>query len=428
MQREPAGMSPSRHTTAERRPPSRPFDVRRVREDFPILKQRVRGKPLVYLDNAASAQKPQVVIDALSRFYSTSYANIHRGIHWLSEQATEAYESARANVQRFLGAAEASEILFVRGTTEAINLVAHSYGKTHVRAGDEILISAMEHHSNIVPWQMLCDATGAVLRVAPINDDGELLLEEYEKLLTPRTKLVAMAHVSNVLGTINPIRRIVELAHRRTVPVLVDGAQAVPHLAVDVQTLDCDFYACSGHKLFGPTGVGVLYGKAALLEAMPPYQGGGHMIQSVTFEKTTYGKVPDRFEAGTPNIAGVVGLGAAIDYMSDIGLEAITAYERELLTYATDRISRIPGMRLIGTAQDKAGVMSFVVDGVHPHDVGTFLDNEGIAIRAGHHCAQPLMSRFGVPATARASLALYNTPEDIDALAAGIHKSIEFFR
>lgn len=421
-------MSPSQHTTAERRPPSRPFDVRRVREDFPILKQRVRGKPLVYLDNAASAQKPQVVIDALSRFYSTSYANIHRGIHWLSEQATEAYESARANVQRFLGAAEASEILFVRGTTEAINLVAHSYGKTHVRAGDEILISAMEHHSNIVPWQMLCDATGAVLRVAPINDDGELLLEEYEKLLTPRTKLVAMAHVSNVLGTINPIRRIVELAHRRNVPVLVDGAQAVPHLAVDVQALDCDFYACSGHKLFGPTGVGVLYGKAALIEAMPPYQGGGHMIQSVTFEKTTYGKVPDRFEAGTPNIAGVVGLGAAIDYMSDIGLEAITAYERELLTYATDRISRIPGIRLIGTAQDKAGVMSFVVDGVHPHDVGTFLDNDGIAIRAGHHCAQPLMSRFGVPATARASLALYNTPQDIDALAAGIHKSIEFFR
>ena len=421
-------MSLSQNTTAQQRSPSRPFDVKRIREDFPILKQEVRGKPLVYLDNAASAQKPQVVIDTLSRFYSTSYANIHRGIHWLSERATEAYESARANVQRFLGAAEASEILFVRGTTEAINLVAHSYGKTHVRAGDEILISTMEHHSNIVPWQMLCEATGAVLRVAPINDDGELLLDEFEKLLTPRTKLAAIAHVSNVLGTINPIRRIVELAHRHHVPVLVDGAQAVPHLAVDVQALNCDFYAFSGHKLFGPTGIGVLYGKTALLEPMPPYQGGGHMIQSVTFEKTTYNKVPDRFEAGTPNIAGVVGLGAAIDYMSDIGLEAITAYERDLLIYATDRVSKIARVRLIGTAKDKASVISFVVDGVHPHDLGTFLDNEGIAIRAGHHCAQPLMSRFGVPATARASLAFYNTREDIDALAAAIHKSIEFFR
>ncbi|TKS59474.1 MAG: cysteine sulfinate desulfinase [Nitrospira sp.] len=421
-------MSLSQNTTAERRSPSRPFDVKRIREDFPILKQQVRGKLLVYLDNAASAQKPQVVIDTLSRFYSTSYANIHRGIHWLSERATEAYESARANIQRFLGAAEASEILFVRGTTEAINLVAQTYGRTHVHAGDEILISTMEHHSNIVPWQMLCEATGAVLRVAPINDDGELLLDEFEKLLTPRTKLVAIAHVSNVLGTINPIRRIVELAHRHNVPVLVDGAQAVPHLAVDVQAMDCDFYAFSGHKLFGPTGIGVLYGKAALLEAMPPYQGGGHMIQSVTFEKTTYNKVPDRFEAGTPNIAGVVGLGAAIDYMSDIGLEAITAYERELLTYATDRVSKIAEVRLIGTAKDKTGVLSFIVDGIHPHDLGTILDNEGIAIRAGHHCAQPLMSRFGVPATARASLAFYNTQEDIEALAAAIHKSIEFFR
>ncbi len=421
-------MSQSQNTTGGRRSPSHPFDAKRIRKDFPILKQRVGDKPLVYLDNAASAQKPQVVIDTLSRFYATSYANIHRGIHWLSERATEAYESARANIQRFLGAAEASEIVFVRGTTEAINLVAQTYGRTHVRPGDEILISTMEHHSNIVPWQMLCEATGAVLRVAPINDDGELLLDEFEKLLTPRSKLVAIAHVSNVLGTINPIRRIVELAHCHKVPVLVDGAQAVPHLAVDVQALDCDFYAFSGHKLFGPTGIGVLYGKAALLECMPPYQGGGHMIQSVTFEKTTYNKVPDRFEAGTPHIAGVVGLGAAIDYVNAIGLEAITVHERELSTYATDRISKIAAVRLIGTAKDKAGVISFVVDGVHPHDLGTFLDNEGIAIRAGHHCAQPLMSRFGVAATARASVAFYNTQEDIDALAAAIHKSIEFFR
>ena len=413
---------------AGKRSPSRRFEATKIREAFPILQQQVRGKPLVYLDNAASAQKPQVVIDAISRFYSASNANIHRGIHWLSERATEAYESARTSIQHFIGAAETSEIVFVRGTTEAINLVAQTYGRMHVRAGDEILISTMEHHSNIVPWQMLCEATGAVLRVAPINDHGELLLDEYEKLLTPRTKLVAITHVSNVLGTINPIRRIVELAHYNGVPVLVDGAQAAPCLAVDVQTLDCDFYAFSGHKLFGPTGIGVLYGKAALLETMPPYQGGGHMIQSVTFEKTIYNKVPDRFEAGTPHIAGVVGLGAAVDYVRTVGMEAITAYEQELLTYATDRISRIDGVRLIGTAKEKAGVMSFVIDGVHPHDLGTFLDNEGIAIRAGHHCAQPLLSRFGVPATARVSIAFYNTREDIDVLETAIRKSIEFFR
>ena len=413
---------------AGKRSPSRRFEATKIREAFPILQQQVRGKPLVYLDNAASAQKPQVVIDAISRFYSASYANIHRGIHWLSEQATEAYESARTNIQHFIGAAETSEIVFVRGATEAINLVAQTYGRTHVRVGDEILISTMEHHSNIVPWQMLCEATGAVLRVAPINDHGELLLDEYEKLLTPRTKLVAITHVSNVLGTINPIRRIVELAHHHKVPVLVDGAQAAPYLAVDVQMLDCDFYAFSGHKLFGPTGIGVLYGKAALLETMPPYQGGGHMIQSVTFEKTIYNKVPDRFEAGTPHIAGVVGLGAAVDYVRAVGMESITAYEQELLTYATDRISRIDGVRLIGTAKEKAGVMSFVIDGVHPHDLGTFLDNEGIAIRAGHHCAQPLLSRFGVPATARVSIAFYNTREDIDVLETAIRKSIEFFR
>lgn len=420
-------MKPNQNRAPNQQPARGPFDVTRIREDFPILRQRVRGKPLVYLDNAASAQKPQAVIDALGRFYSTSYANIHRGIHWLSERATEAYESARVAVQYFLDAAEAKEIIFVRGATEAINLVAQTYGRTHIKAGDEILISTMEHHSNIVPWQMLCEATGAVLLVAPISDEGELLLDEYERLLSPRTRLVAITQVSNVLGTINPIRRIVELAHRANVPVLVDGAQAMPHLAVDVQRLGCDFYAFSGHKLFGPTGVGVLYGKAALLENMPPYQGGGHMIQSVTFEKTTYNKVPDRFEAGTPDIAGVVGLGAAIDYVRAIGLEAITAYEQDLLAYAMEQISKISGVRLIGTAREKAAVLSFVVDGVHPHDLGTLLDNEGIAIRAGHHCAQPLMSRFGVPATARASLAFYNTRKEIDELAAGIRKAIEFF-
>ena len=420
-------MRPSQGNGSNQQSSPPPLDVSRIREDFPILKQLVRGKPLVYLDNAASAQKPQAVIDALSRFYSTGYANIHRGIHWLSERATEAYETARLSVQRFIGAAEANEVIFVRGTTEAINLVAQTYGRTHVQAGDEILISTMEHHSNIVPWQMLCEATGAILRVVPISDDGELLLDEYERLVTTKTRLIAIAHVSNVLGTVNPIRRIVEIAHRHQVPVLVDGAQAAPHMALDVQALDCDFYAFSGHKLFGPTGVGVLYGKASLLETMPPYQGGGHMIQSVTFEKTTYNTVPDRFEAGTPNIAGVVGLGAAIDYVSEIGLEAIAAYERELLAYAMDQLSRISGVRLIGTAKEKAGVLSFVADGVHPHDLGTILDNEGIAIRAGHHCAQPLMSRFGVPATARASLAFYNTRKEIDALTAGIHTAIEFF-
>lgn len=420
-------MKPSRGREPNQQSPRSPLNVSRIREDFPILKQLVHGKPLVYLDNAASAQKPQAVIDALSRFYSTSYANVHRGIHQLSERATEAYEAARLSVQRFIGAAEAKEIIFVRGATEAINLVAQTYGRTHVQAGDEILVSTMEHHSNIVPWQMLCEATGARLRVVPINDEGELLLDDYERLVTTKTKLIAIAHVSNVLGTVNPIRRIVEIAHRHQVPVLVDGAQAAPHLALDVRALGCDFYAFSGHKLFGPTGIGVLYGKASLLEAMPPYQGGGHMIRSVTFEKTTYNTVPDRFEAGTPHIAGVIGLGAAIEYVNEIGLEAITTYERELLAYATDQLSRISGLRLIGTAKEKAGVLSFVVDGIHPHDLGTLLDNEGIAIRAGHHCAQPLMSRFGVPATARASLAFYNTRADIDALAAGIHQAIEFF-
>jgi cysteine desulfurase/selenocysteine lyase len=354
-------------------------------------------------------------------------ANVHRGIHTLSEKATQAYEDARDTVRRFLNARDTREIVFVRGTTEAINLVAQSYGRTFLTAGDEIVISAMEHHSNIVPWQMLCEQMGARLRVIPFNYDGELLLDEYEKLLNERTKFVSVVHVSNALGTINPIKQIIEMAHRRNVPVLVDGAQAVAHMTVDVQELECDFYAFSGHKLFGPTGIGILYGKADLLEAMPPYQGGGDMISAVTFEKTHYNTLPYKFEAGTPDIAGVIGLGAAIDYLSEIGLDAITAYEHELLAYATDALSAIKGVRIIGTAREKAGVLSFVLDGIHAHDIGTILDLEGIAIRAGHHCAMPVMQRFGVPATARASLAFYNTKEEVDALIRAIHKVIEVF-
>ncbi len=403
------------------------FDVEKVREDFPILRVKVHGKPLVYLDNAATAQKPQVVIDTISRYYMAENSNIHRGIHFLSLQATRAYEDARDRVKHFLNASHTREILFVRGTTEGINLVAQSYGRTFIKEGDEIVISAMEHHSNIVPWQILCEQVGAKLRVIPINDDGELLIEEYEKLLNKRTKFVSVAHLSNALGTINPVKQIIEMAHRCGVLVLVDGAQAVPHLKVDVQDLDCDFYAFSAHKLFGPTGVGVLYGKANLLEAMPPYHGGGDMISSVTFERTLYNVLPYKFEAGTPNIAGGVGLGAAIDYLNGIGLETVTAYEHELLSYATEAISRIPGVRLIGTAKEKACVLSFVVDDIHAHDVGTILDEEGIAIRTGHHCAMPVMQRFGVPATARASLAFYNTREEIDALMAGIRKVKEVF-
>jgi cysteine desulfurase/selenocysteine lyase len=403
------------------------FDVERIRQDFPILGEKVRGKPLVYLDNAATSQKPQVVIDTVHRFLSTYNSNVHRGVHQLSERATEAYEQARQKVQRFINAAESREIIFVRGTTEAINLVAQSYGRERIRAGDEIVISGMEHHSNIVPWQILCEQTGAVLRVVPINDDGELLLDEYVTLLTPRTRLVSVAHVSNALGTINPVREIIRLARRQGVPVLVDGAQAVPHLKVDVRDLDCDFYAFSGHKVFGPTGIGVLYGRARLLEAMPPYQGGGDMIKSVTFEKTVYNDLPYKFEAGTPHIGGVIGLGAAADYLEGVGLDRVAAYEHELLGYATEALSAIPAVRIIGTAKEKASVLSFVVDGVHAHDIGTVLDHEGIAIRAGHHCAMPVMQRFGVPATARASLAFYNTREEIDALVRGIHKVIEMF-
>src|SRR5258705_705755 len=403
------------------------FEADSIREDFPILKQLVYGKPLVYLDNAATSQKPTAVIDAMTRYYSTDNSNIHRGVHLLSERATQQYEEARVKAQHFINAAAPKEIIFTRGTTEAINLVAGSYGRANLVSGDEVLITAMEHHSNIVPWQILCEEKGARLRVAPINDDGELILEESPKLLNERTKIVSLAHVSNALGTINPIRAIVEIAHRHNVPVMIDGAQAAPHMKLDVQELDCDFYAFSGHKVFGPTGIGVLYGKASLLDAMPPYQGGGDMIASVTFEKTTYNTLPYKFEAGTPNIAGTIGLGAAIDYVNQIGLPRIARYEEELLAYGTEALSQIPKLRLIGTAKEKAGVLSFVLEGIHPHDVGTILDREGIAIRTGHHCAMPLMDRFGIPATARASLAFYNTREEIDVLVAGINKVQEVF-
>ena len=403
------------------------LDVGRVREEFPALKQLVHGKPLVYLDNAATTQKPQFVIDAITHFYQEDCSNIHRGVHLLSERATKAYEDVRLAVQRFIHAADSTEVIFVRGTTEAINLVAYSYGRTQVQAGDAILVSAMEHHSNIVPWQMLCEEKGAHLQVIPMNTRGELLLEEYEKLLTRRTKLVAVSHVSNALGTINPVRQMIAMAHEHGIPVLVDGAQAAPHLPLDVQELDCDFYAFSGHKMYGPTGVGVLYGKKRLLEAMPPYQGGGDMISSVTFEKTTYNCLPFKFEAGTPNIAGVIGLGAAIEYLRRPARDRVAAHEHYLLAFATERISSLPGVRLIGTAQEKAAVLSFVLEGVHPHDIGTVLDQEGIAVRTGHHCAQPVMQLFGVPATVRASFALYNTEEEVDALVRGISRVQEIF-
>jgi cysteine desulfurase / selenocysteine lyase len=403
------------------------FDVERVRADFPILHQTAHGHPLVYLDNAATSQKPKVVIDAIVRYYEGYNANIHRGVHYLSERATAEYEAARKTVQRFINAASPAEIIFVRGTTEAINLVAQTYGRVHVGEGDEVLITAMEHHSNIVPWQLLCEEKKAKLRVAPINDAGELILDEFEKLLGPRTKLVAVGHVSNALGTVNPIATIVKMAHARNIPVLVDGAQAAPRMTVDVQKLDCDFYTFSGHKTYGPTGIGVLYGKLPLLEAMPPYQGGGEMISSVSFEKTVYNKVPHKFEAGTPDISGPIGLRAAIEYLNALGMENITRHEHELLTYATDKVSAIPGVRLVGTAKEKAGVLSFVMDGIHPHDIGTILDQEGIAIRTGHHCAQPVMTRFGLDATARASFGLYNTKEDVDALVRGLEKVREVF-
>ncbi len=404
-----------------------PFDVDKIRQDFPALGLRVYGKPLVYLDNAASTQKPVSVLDEEDRCYREYYSNVHRGVHYLSQKATEAYEQARRKVQGFVGAARPEEIVFVRGTTEGINLVASTFGRGRVEAGDEVLITEMEHHSNIVPWQMLCEQTGATLRVAPIDDRGEVILEEYEKLLNERTRLAAMVYVSNALGTINPVERMIEMAHAQDVPVLVDGAQAVPHMKVDVQALDCDFFVFSGHKMFGPTGIGALYGRWDLLSAMPPYQGGGEMIRSVSFAKTEYAEPPARFEAGTPNIVGAIALGAAVDYLQGLGLEAIRQYESGLLDYATEALSAVPGVRLVGTATHRASVVSFLIEGAHPHDVGTILDREGIAVRAGHHCAQPVMDHFGVPATVRASLALYNTRQEIDRLVTGVAKVQEIF-
>ena len=416
-------------TAVHARPaPAASYDVDAIRRDFPILSTKVYGKPLVYLDNAASAQKPLAVIDAERNVYETLYANIHRGVHWLSVHATDAYDAAREKARAFLNAAEAREIVFVRGTTEAVNLVAQTLGRQRVGPGDEVLITGLEHHSNIVPWQLLCEEKGARLAVAPIDDAGDVDLAAFEKLLSPRTKLVSIAHLSNALGTVLPVRRITELAHARGVPVFVDGAQAAPRMPVDVRALDVDFYAFSSHKIYGPTGVGVLYGKAALLEAMPPYQGGGDMIRSVTFEKTTFNELPYKFEAGTPNIAGGIAFGAALDYVTNLGLPAIAAHEHDLLTYATDSLSQIDGLTIVGTAKEKAGVLSFVLDGIHPHDIGTVLDREGIAVRTGHHCAQPVMDRYGLPATARASFGLYNTRDEVDALAAGIHKVIGMFR
>jgi cysteine desulfurase/selenocysteine lyase len=406
---------------------TRSYNVERIRADFPILHQNVHGHQLVYLDNAATTQKPRQVIDAISHYYERDNANIHRGVHALSQRATDAYEHARRTAQEFLGAGDCREIIFVRSSTEAINLVAQTYGRKNLKLGDEVLISAMEHHSNIVPWQMICEEKQAKLRVAPINEAGELVLEDFERLLTSKTKLVAIAHLSNALGTINPVRQIVEMAHAKGIPVMVDGAQAAPRLPVNVRELDCDFYAFSGHKIYGPTGIGVLYGKLALLEAMPPYQGGGDMISSVAFERTVYNKVPHKFEAGTPDISGPIGLKAALDYVTRLGIENIERHENELLEYATKRVSALSGIRLIGTAKEKAGVLSFVMEGVHPHDIGTILDQEGIAIRTGHHCAQPVMERYGIPATARASLGLYNTKEEIDALVRGIKKVQEVF-
>jgi cysteine desulfurase / selenocysteine lyase len=404
------------------------YDVEEVRRDFPILATRVYGKPLVYLDNAASAQKPRSVIEAEARVYESLYANIHRGVHWLSVHATDAYDASREKARAFLNAEAAHEIVFVRGTTEAVNLVAQTYGRKNVGAGDEVLITGLEHHSNIVPWQLLCEEKGAKLVVVPLDESGDVDLAAFEGKLSARTKIVSIAHLSNALGTILPVRRIVDLAHARGVPVFVDGAQAAPRMPVDVRALDVDFYAFSSHKIYGPTGVGVLYGKTALLEAMPPYQGGGDMIRSVSFEKTTFNELPYKFEAGTPNIAGGIAFGAALDYVTGLGLPAIAAHEHDLLTYATETISAIPGTTIIGTAKEKAGVLSFVLDGIHPHDIGTVLDREGIAIRTGHHCAQPVMDRYGLPATARASFGLYNTRDEVDALAAGIHKVIGMFR
>ncbi|MGJ0491706.1 SufS family cysteine desulfurase [Methylobacter sp.] len=403
------------------------FPVAKIRADFPILEQKIRNKPLVYLDNAATCQKPNAVIESISHLYRHDYANVHRGVHTLSVRSTDHFESVRIKVKDFINAASDKEIIFVKGTTEAINLVAQTFGRANIKAGDEIVISGMEHHSNIVPWQILCQQTGAVLRVAPINHQGELIYDEFEKLLNDKTKLVSIVHMSNALGTINPVKKIIAAAHSKGIPVLLDGAQAIPHMSVDVQELDCDFYAFSGHKLYGPSGIGVLYGKQALLEAMPPYQGGGDMIRKVTFEETEYNVLPYKFEAGTPSIADVVGLGAAIDYLNEIGMDAIAAYEAELLAYATEQARKIKGLRIIGEAEHKGAILSFVLDKIHPHDIGTMLDSLGIAVRAGHHCAMPVMDFFEVPATVRASFAMYNTKEEIDVLMQGIKSLIEVF-
>jgi cysteine desulfurase/selenocysteine lyase len=408
--------------------PAPPIDVERIRQDFPLLQQRVRGKPLVYLDNAATSQKPQSVIDAVTRFYTSENANIHRGVHYLSERATDAYDQVREKVARFLNARSSREIIFTRGTTEGINLVAQSYGRLALKPGDDIVITAMEHHSNIVPWQLVCEQTGARLRAAPFNDAGELDVDAFERLLTDRTRLVSVVHVSNALGTVNPVKRLIALAHDLGIPVLLDGAQSAPHLGVDVQELDCDFFAFSGHKLFGPTGVGVLFGRESLLEQMPPYQGGGDMIATVTLERSTWAPLPAKFEAGTPMIAQVMGLGAALDYVMDLGFERISTWEQQLLSYATERVIGIEGLKLIGTAEHKASILGFTLKGVHPHDIGAILDDSGVAIRAGHHCAQPVMRHFGIPATARASFAFYNTRDEADILADALMQVRRMFR
>ena len=403
------------------------LDAQLIRRDFPILDREVHGHRLVYFDNAATSQKPNVVLDAITNYYRQANSNVHRGVHFLSQLATSEYEGARATVKRFLNAGDTSEIIFTRGATESINLVAWSFGQRFVKNGDEVVVSAMEHHSNIVPWQLLCERVGATLRVIPINDDGELILEEYEKLLGPKTRIVAVTHVSNALGTVNPVKQIIDSAHAHGIPVLLDGAQAAPHLKVDVREIGCDFYAISSHKMCGPTGFGVLYGKSEWLDQMPPWQGGGDMIATVSFEKTTYNVLPYKFEAGTPHIEGAIGLATAIDYLEGIGFDRIAAYEHELLDYATELIGSVRGVRLIGTAREKAAVLSFTVDDVHPHDIGTILDQEGIAVRAGHHCAQPVMTRFGIPGTVRASFAFYNTKEEIDVLSSGLERVIEVF-
>jgi len=403
------------------------YPIEQIRADFPILNEKIRNKPLVYLDNAASCQKPQAVIDSMVKLYSHDYANVHRGVHTLSVRSTDQMESARHKIKTFINAASDKEIIFVRGATEAVNLIAQTYGRANIHAGDEILITAMEHHSNIVPWQMLCEQTGAILKVAPMNVAGELLMDEFEELLSAKTKLVAVVHMSNALGTLNPVEKIIALAHAKNIPVMLDGAQAIPHTAVDVQKLDCDFYVFSGHKLYGPSGVGVLYGKQALLEAMPPYQGGGDMIRTVSFEKSTYAGLPYKFEAGTPAIAEIIGLGAAVDYLNTIGMQAIADHEASLLAYATQQALQIDGLNIIGEAKEKGAILSFTLGRIHPHDIGTMLDSLGIAIRAGHHCAMPVMDFYQVPATARASFAMYNTKAEIDVLISGIKNLIEMF-